>query len=216
MTRRHATLIFSVLLLLGSASGVLLAARVIVRDRQVRDRQTADVKPAHEIQREPWDAGASPQPLSSPRIVIKKADRKLFLYSGERLVRTFRIALGLHPVGNKVRAGDRRTPEGDFYVFTKNDKSAYYLSLGISYPNVPHAERGLRDGLITKAQYDAIIQALDAKKAPPQNTKLGGDIYIHGNGSSRDWTWGCVALEDDDIRELFDAVAVGTPVTIMP
>jgi murein L,D-transpeptidase YafK len=119
-------------------------------------------------------------------------------------------------VGDKVRQGDRRTPEGDFYIFTKNDKSAFYLSLGISYPNAAHAERGLRDGLINKLEYDTIITALNEKKAPPQNTKLGGDIYLHGNGAGRDWTWGCVALEDSDIRELFNLVAVGTPVTIKP
>ena len=155
-------------------------------------------------------------PLASPRIVVKKAQRRLFLYSGHQLVRTYRIGLGLSPVGDKVRAGDRRTPEGDFYVFTRNDQSAFYLSLGISYPNAAHAERGLRDGLITKAQYTAIMRAVKAKKTPPQNTRLGGDIYIHGRGASSDWTWGCVALEDENVRELFNAVPVGTPVTIEP
>jgi hypothetical protein len=162
------------------------------------------------------DCAALPLPIASPRILVKKAERKLFLYSGDKLVRTYRIGLGLSPLGDKVRQGDRRTPEGDFYIFTKNDKSAFYLSLGISYPNAAHAERGLRDKLITKAQYDTIIQALESKKEPPQNTKLGGDIYIHGNGARSDWTWGCVALENEDIRELFNAVPVGTPVTIKP
>jgi len=153
-------------------------------------------------------------PLVSPRIVVKKADRKLLLYSADKLVRTYHVGLGLSPVGDKVRQGDRRTPEGDFFIFTKNDKSAFYLSLGVSYPNAAHAERGLRDGLITRAEYKSIISALNAKQAPPQNTNLGGDIYIHGNGASSDWTWGCVALENDDVRELFNAVPVGTPVRI--
>jgi len=166
------------------------------------------------------DAVATPQakplrlPLVSPRIVVKKAERTLFLYSADKLVRTYHVGLGLSPVGDKVHQGDRRTPEGDFFIFTKNDKSAFYLSLGVSYPNAAHAERGLRDGLITRAQYESIISALNAKQAPPQNTKLGGDIYIHGNGASSDWTWGCVALENDDVRELFKAVPVGTPVRI--
>jgi murein L,D-transpeptidase YafK len=154
--------------------------------------------------------------LVAPRIVVKKSQRKLFLYSNGKLVRTYRVGLGLSPVGDKVKAGDRRTPEGDFYIFTKNDKSAFYLSLGVSYPNAAHAGRGLRDGLITKAQYDSIMRALKAKKTPPQNTHLGGDIYIHGNGAQSDWTWGCVALENEDIRELFAAVSVGTPVKIEP
>ncbi len=155
-------------------------------------------------------------PLRDPKVVVKKAQRRLLLFSEGKLVRTYRIGLGLSPVGDKVRAGDRRTPEGEFYIFTKNSKSQFYLSLGLSYPNATHAKRGLRDGLITRAQYDAIMRALRAKKPPPQNTNLGGDIYIHGNGAQSDWTWGCVALENEDIRELFDAVSVGTPVVIEP
>lgn len=155
-------------------------------------------------------------PLSQPKIVVKKGERQLLLFSRERLVRTYRVGLGLSPIGDKVRSGDHRTPEGDFYIFTRNDKSAFYLSLGISYPNVAHAERGLRDGLITRAQYDAIMRANKAKRTPPQNTKLGGTIYIHGNGAQSDWTWGCVALEDEDVRELFNAIPVGTPVRIEP
>jgi len=157
-----------------------------------------------------------PNTLKDPRIIVKKAQRRLLVYSNNKLVRTYRIGLGLSPVGDKVRSGDHRTPEGDYYVFTKNDKSAFYLSLGISYPNIVHAERGLRDGLITRAQYDAIVRANKAKKTPPQNTRLGGTIYIHGNGASSDWTWGCVALENEDIRELFNAISVGTPVRIEP
>jgi len=148
--------------------------------------------------------------------VIKKAQRKLFLFAGDKLIRTYRVGLGLSPVGNKVREGDRRTPEGDFYIFGRNNKSAFYLSLGISYPNQAHAERGLRDGLITRDQYLAIKQALKAKSRPPQNTKLGGDIYIHGSGAGSDWTWGCIALDDRDMRELFNAIPVGTPVRIEP
>jgi murein L,D-transpeptidase YafK len=155
-------------------------------------------------------------PLRQPRIVVKKRLRQLLLFSADKIVRTYRIGLGSSPVGDKVRQGDRRTPEGDFYIFTKNDKSAYYLSLGISYPNLAHADRGLRDGLITRAQHEAIVRALRAKKTPPQNTLLGGDIYIHGNGARNDWTWGCAALENEDMLELFNAVPVGTAVTIEP
>jgi murein L,D-transpeptidase YafK len=155
-------------------------------------------------------------PLSQPKIVVKKGERQLLLFSAEKLVRTYRVGLGLSPIGDKVRSGDHRTPEGDFYIFTRNDKSAFYLSLGISYPNVAHAERGLRDGLITRVQYDAIMRENKAKKTPPQNTHLGGTIYIHGNGAQSDWTWGCVALEDEDVRELFNAISVGTPVRIEP
>ncbi len=154
--------------------------------------------------------------IKNPRIVVYKKARKLELYSDKTLVRTYRVGLGFEPVADKKREGDGATPEGDFYVFVKNNKSAYYLSLGVSYPNVEDAERGLREGLITKAQYDSIVEAQRRKAAPPQYTKLGGLIYIHGNGASRDWTLGCVALENEDMKELFDSVTVGTPVTINP
>jgi murein L,D-transpeptidase YafK len=155
-------------------------------------------------------------PLKNPRIVVLKSKRRLELYSDGVMVRDYKVGLGLNPVPDKKRQGDRATPEGDFYVFTKNAKSAFYLSLGISYPNAEDAERGLRDGLISRAHHDAIVNALKRKATPPQNTALGGDIYIHGNGAGSDWTWGCVALENEDIQQLFDAVSVGTPVTIKP
>ena len=153
-------------------------------------------------------------PLIAPGIVVRKSQRQLLLLSNGKVVRKYRIGLGSSPVGDKVSQGDRRTPEGEFFVFVKNANSAFYLSLGLSYPNAAHAARGLRDGLITRAEHDAIMRQLRLKKGPPQNTKLGGDIYIHGNGAQSDWTWGCVALENDDMRELFDAVSVGTPVRI--
>ncbi|HKP37408.1 MAG TPA: L,D-transpeptidase [Pyrinomonadaceae bacterium] len=178
--------------------------------------EAARAEPPVPVRESPPQASPLQLPLKSPRIVVKKGARKLFLYENNKLVRTYRVGLGLSPVGDKVRSGDHRTPEGDFYVFTKNNKSAFYLSLGISYPNLAHAERGLRDGLITKAQYDSIVRANKVRRTPPQYTRLGGTIYIHGNGASSDWTWGCVALEDEHIRELFNAVTVGTPVTIEP
>jgi murein L,D-transpeptidase YafK len=159
-------------------------------------------------------SGSLKLPLKNPRIVVMKSKRRLELYSAGVVVRTYRVGLGLSPVDDKERQGDRRTPEGEFYVFTKNTKSAYYLSLGISYPNVEDADRGLSSKLISRAQHDVIVKAIKRKGTPPQNTALGGDIYIHGNGAGSDWTWGCVALENKDIRELFDAVVVGTPVTI--
>ena len=159
-----------------------------------------------------WPEG----PINDPHIVVYKGARKLELYSGKTLLRTYKVGLGFSPVADKKREGDGATPEGEFYVFVKNSKSAYYLSLGISYPNAEDAARGLRDGLITKAQHDTILDAIKKKKAPPQYTKLGGLIYIHGHGAGSDWTWGCVALENTDMKELYDAVNVGTRVTIKP
>jgi len=154
--------------------------------------------------------------LNKARIIIHKKRRKLELFDGKTLVKTYEIALGKTPVGDKEIEGDGRTPEGKFYVFTKNDKSKFHLSLGLSYPNLEGAERGLSAGLITKAEYDAIAEAIAKKKMPPQTTKLGGEIYIHGGGTDGDWTQGCVALADDDIKKLFDSIPVGTPVRILP
>ena len=153
-------------------------------------------------------------PLVNPSIVVTKSKRLLQLYSAGKIVKEYRVGLGLSPVEEKVKAGDRRTPEGEFYICQKNSHSKFYLSLELSYPNKRHAERGLHDGLITRAQYNQIIGALERKRVPLQNTRLGGELFIHGNGSRSDWTWGCVALDDKDVKELFDAGPVGTPVTI--
>lgn len=179
------------------------------RLRESTDRMSTEPQPQSE--RQPLTL-----PIALPRIVVHKSDRKLEFYSDQQLLRTYRVGLGFSPVVDKKREGDGATPEGEFYIFVKNIRSAYYLSLGLSYPNAEDAERGLRDGLIKKNQRDAIVEAIRKKTAPPQYTKLGGLIYIHGHGASSDWTWGCVALENADIKELYDAVSVGTPVTILP
>lgn len=123
----------------------------------------------------------SPLPdLVKPKIIVKKSQRILELYSNDKLIRTYKIALGSNPDSDKTREGDGCTPIGEFYVFTKNDKSKFYLSLGLSYPNIEDAKRGLRDGLIAKQEHDDIITAINEKKMPLENTKLGGEIYIHG------------------------------------
>lgn len=153
-------------------------------------------------------------PLKDPLIIISKSKRQLVLYSAGDAVRVYRIGLGLNPIDDKTKEGDYSTPEGEFYVFTKNPKSKYYLSLGLSYPNAEDAERGLSDGLITRAEHDEILKAIQKRLMPPQKTALGGEIYIHGGGSARDWTWGCIALENENMRELFDAVERGTAVVI--
>jgi murein L,D-transpeptidase YafK len=152
--------------------------------------------------------------LVSPRIRVSKSGRRLELYSDGRVVRTYRVALGKNPSDDKERQGDYRTPEGEFYVCVKNAASKFYLSLGLSYPNREDAERGLRDRLITRGQYARIVEALGKGLRPPWDTALGGEIFIHGGGSASDWTWGCVALDDADVKELFDAVPKGTKVVI--
>lgn len=157
---------------------------------------------------------------ASFRVLIKKSERELYVYQTingrEKLAKSYAIALGNSPTGHKQKQGDGRTPEGDYYITHKNPKSNYYLSLGVSYPNIKDADQGLKNGLITKAHHEAIASAIRAQAKPPQNTKLGGDIFIHGGGRGTDWTLGCVALENENIKELFDLLPVKTPVKIVP
>jgi len=153
--------------------------------------------------------------LKDPAIVIRKTTRVLEVYDGGRLVSSFRTVLGSSPELDKEVEGDGRTPEGEFYVFVKNPKSRFHLSLGLSYPAPDDAERGLADGLISREEHDAIMKAASGKKMPPQKTRLGGEIYIHGGGISRNWTHGCIALENDEMTALFEVIPVGTRVTIL-
>ena len=209
-------LLFLLSFVVACASGLSCQQKVGLARETAASRETRAEKRDPAPESTPQQRAALKLPLKNPCIVIMKGERRLELYSDGAVVRTYRVGLGLNPVVDKKRRGDHATPEGEFYIFTKNNKSAFYLSLGISYPNVEDAARGLRDGLISRGMHDAIVKAINRKATPPQNTALGGDIYIHGNGSSSDWTWGCVALENVEMKELFDAVPVGTPVTIKP
>ena len=153
--------------------------------------------------------------LKDPSIVIRKSARTLEVYDGERLVKTIPMVLGSAPDLDKETEGDGRTPEGEFYVFTKNPKSRFHLSLGISYPAPEDAERGFAGGMISKEERELILSAAEHRKMPLQKTRLGGEIYIHGGGTANDWTDGCVALENAEMTELFEAIPVGARVTIV-
>ena len=153
--------------------------------------------------------------LTEPSIIIRKAARKLEIFDGKKLVKTYKVVLGFSTKGDKEIEGDGRTPEGEFYVFTKNPESRFHLSLGLSYPSKGDAKRGLAAGLITKEEYDEIVKAIDSGGMPPQKTKLGGEIYIHGGGTASDWTDGCVALKNEEISEIFAMIPVGTKVKIL-
>jgi murein L,D-transpeptidase YafK len=154
--------------------------------------------------------------LKEPRLIITKSKRTLEVFDGDKHIQSYTIVLGFDPKGDKEIEGDGRTPEGDFYVFTKNPESKFHLSLGLSYPGKEDAERGLKQNLITQEEHDEIIAAIAELRMPLQKTKLGGEIYIHGGGTASDWTEGCVALDDAQMTELFDAIPVGAKVTILP
>jgi murein L,D-transpeptidase YafK len=155
-------------------------------------------------------------PLAEPRIEVSKSKRELVLYSNDKVIRIYRVGLGSNPKDDKRTQGDGCTPEGEFYVCSKNPNSSYYLSLGLSYPNEEDAERGLRDKLISETQRDQIVRSIRGRSCPPWNTRLGGEVFIHGNGSATDWTLGCVALDNPNMKELFDVIPKGTPVKIRP
>jgi murein L,D-transpeptidase YafK len=155
-------------------------------------------------------------PITDPHLVIRKRERRLELLDGEKLIKTYRMVLGFSPDGDKSIEGDGRTPEGEFYVFTKNPKSKFHLSLGLSYPGLEDAQRGLKDGIISQEEHGEIVAAITEKRMPLQKTKLGGEIYIHGGGTTSDWTEGCVALNNEEMTELFEAIPLGTKVTILP
>jgi murein L,D-transpeptidase YafK len=157
-----------------------------------------------------------PADLREPRLVVIKSRRELQLHSGDELLRTYRVGLGREPVRPKERQGDFATPEGTYYVCVKNPQSKYELALGLSYPGPADADRGFAEGIIDAAQRKQILAAWRRKAAPPWNTPLGGAIMIHGKGSDADWTAGCVALDNEDIHELYRVIPVGTRVEIRP
>ncbi len=84
-------------------------------------------------------------PMENPHIIISKKKRLLEIFDGEKLVRQYKMVLGFSAQGDKQIEGDGKTPEGEFYVFTKNNQSKFYLSLGLSYPNTEAATRGLKE-----------------------------------------------------------------------
>ena len=147
-------------------------------------------------------------------IEIFKKDRILKLYVEGKLIYAFDIALGASPEGDKNMQGDKKTPTGSYYVCSRNEQSRFTLFLGVSYPNAGDAKRGLENGLIDEATFEQIVKANERKIQPPWLTPLGGAIGIHGGGNSSDWTLGCIALSDDDIKTLWPYINLKTPVNI--
>ena len=161
--------------------------------------------------------------IPNVKIVVDKSQHLLTLYSGVTPLKSYRVALGDGGQGDKQRAGDHKTPEGNFYTTEAYPLSPVDQYLGsrwmeLSYPNKEDADRGLANGLINQATHDQIYWAINNKQIPPQDTALGGGIGIHGgmetNDPTKDWTWGCVGLSNADVQEMFDYLPVGTAVVI--
>jgi murein L,D-transpeptidase YafK len=135
------------------------------------------------------------------RILVLKSERKLLLLRADAVVASFVVALGAHPIGPKLYAGDQRTPEGLYQIDAMNPHSRFHLALRISYPN-----------------------AEDELQAQIAGCSPGGNIEIHGMPSSyghfdpavgiKDWTNGCIAVGNRAIEQIWSRVSVGTPVEI--
>jgi len=143
---------------------------------------------------------------SSPRadrVLVVKSQRKLILLSRGQTIKTYKIALGGDPIGAKTRQGDHKTPEGLYVLDRRNQRSQFYRSIHISYPN-----------------------AEDRARAHKLGVSPGGDVMLHGlpNGygwigtahRSRDWTDGCIAVTNDEMDEIWRTVPDGTPIEIRP
>ena len=150
-----------------------------------------------------------------PRAVITKHAKTLVLYDGDEEVMRIPVVLGKNSA-DKQREGDLATPEGEFFICYKNSTSKYHSFLGISYPNVEDAERGLRDGLITRPEHDQINAAIAQKQCPPWKTALGGEVGLHGPCPNVTWTHGCIAMNAEQIERLYDLLEIGDEVTILP
>lgn len=177
------------------------------------------MKPDFAVARERWIERLGPDvelPLPDARIVVSKSARTLDLYSGENKIVTYPVVFGRHPEGHKLRKGDHRTPEGEYFLCTRNGRSVFHLFLGVSYPNAADARAALARGEITREQCEDFESADRARRRPDWEGPLGGAIGVHGGGLGRDWTLGCIATENENIEELWLATRMGTPITILP
>ncbi len=155
-------------------------------------------------------------------IRVSKSKQTVYLYRGTELVKQVPADLGYNAFADKERRGNLkerdhwRTPEGVFSIVKKNPRSQFYKAFVLSYPTAEDAERGLREGLISAAEYAAIVRAEAEGVVPPMHTALGGMIEIHGSGTGarNNWTQGCIAVRNDQMDELYEMVFVGTPVLI--
>lgn len=132
------------------------------------------------------------------QIVVNKGERRMHLLHGRTVLESYDIGLGFAPSGDKTVRGDGKTPEGLYYIDRKNPNSNFYLSLGISYPNA-----------------NDVAEARALGKSP------GGDIFIHGRPwknrkGGEDWTAGCIAVTNKEVRQIYAMVRKGTPIRINP
>lgn len=136
-------------------------------------------------------------------IVVKKSERVLYAIKDDKVIKKYNIALGKNPNGHKKVEGDKKTPEGYYFIDGKNAKSKFFLSLHISYPNFHDKQIALKNK-VNPGEHIAI------HGLPPLN--LLAQYLFDG----ADWTDGCIALNNSDMKELWDLTEEGTQILIRP
>jgi len=131
------------------------------------------------------------------------------------------LAFGAAGVKEKRRMGDDVTPRGEYTIGWIRSESKFVHFIGLNYPSIADADRGLASGVIHRGTYERIRRALEAGATPPQDTALGGFIGIHGVGKGSlevhqfaNWTAGCVAMDNQQIRRLKGLIHIGMRVQI--
>jgi hypothetical protein len=165
---------------------------------------------------------AGPPPQAGRIVVIDKTKKDLVLFMDGKQVAKFPATFGIDPDSDKYKAFDCATPEGLYFITDKKIKSRFHRLLGISYPNLMNAEKGLTEGVISLMEYKRIYEAIQKSRRTPCDTGLGCGIAIHGGGvyryfgktEERDWTEGCIALNNTDMEKLFNFCRSGDPVII--
>ncbi len=140
---------------------------------------------------------------TADRVVVIKQERRLYLYRGDKVLRSYRISLGGNPVGHKLRQGDQRTPEGRYLLDWRNPESRFYRSIRISYPNQQDLERARAQGFSPGGAI--MIHGLPNKYA--EAPELFADL---------DWTEGCIAVSNQAMDEIWRMVADTIPIEIHP
>jgi murein L,D-transpeptidase YafK len=155
---------------------------------------------------------------------VSKSERVLKVKQGDKVIKVYHIAFGRGGKGNKHEMGDNKTPVGSYRIINFKPDSKFYYFMQLNYPNLTDAWHGYKDRLITAREFKLIASAYRYGDVPPQDTMLGGYIGIHGLGkvsqeqldihSRFNWTEGCIAMKNEEIRDLRRFVSIGTRVFI--
>ncbi len=160
----------------------------------------------------------------APWVVVDTHQRTLTVFkgAGEIVERFPYVAIGRGGVAKDRVHGDRKTPLGTFHIAWVNPDSRFTLFFGLDFPTVEHADRAYRERVIDSDTYHDLLDAALEHRIPPQDTFLGGRIGIHGVGDkdqrfhyAGNWTDGCIALTNQEIKKLARWIHIGTKVIIL-